>query len=97
MAQLLLPESYAEHLSQSLIRLIQSSRQSTPHRGRLYSHKVNAMSGSDIRIARDHIDAVLFDLDGVVTRTADLHIAAWNRISSWRRHASSAPHRREPL
>lgn len=28
----------------------------------------------------DRIDAVLFDLDGVLTPTADVHMAAWNRM-----------------
>src|SRR5690606_13818724 len=30
-------------------------------------------------VARDY-DAVLFDLDGVLTRTADVHAAAWKRL-----------------
>lgn len=32
------------------------------------------------RIDRDNFDAVIFDLDGVVTRTATLHARAWKRI-----------------
>lgn len=31
-------------------------------------------------ISRDRLDAVLFDLDGVVTKTAVLHAAAWKRL-----------------
>ena len=31
-------------------------------------------------ISRRDIDAVLFDLDGVVTRTAEVHAAAWKRL-----------------
>ncbi|MGZ8219528.1 hypothetical protein, partial [Methylomagnum sp.] len=31
-------------------------------------------------ISRRDYDAVLFDLDGVVTRTAELHIAAWQAM-----------------
>jgi trehalose-phosphatase len=31
-------------------------------------------------LSRDHFDAVIFDLDGVVTRTASIHFAAWKRL-----------------
>jgi alpha,alpha-trehalase len=31
-------------------------------------------------LSRDGIDAVIFDMDGVVTRTATLHAAAWKRL-----------------
>jgi beta-phosphoglucomutase family hydrolase len=31
-------------------------------------------------ITRDHFDAVLFDLDGVLTSTADIHAEAWKRM-----------------
>jgi trehalose-phosphatase len=31
-------------------------------------------------ISREDFDAVIFDLDGVVTRTASLHFAAWKRL-----------------
>ena len=32
------------------------------------------------RVTRESFDAVLFDLDGVVTDTADIHSAAWERV-----------------
>ena len=31
-------------------------------------------------LSRRDLDAVIFDLDGVVTRTADIHAAAWKRL-----------------
>ena len=31
-------------------------------------------------ITRDRYDAVLFDLDGVITNTASLHAACWKRM-----------------
>ena len=37
------------------------------------------MTGSD-RLQRDRFDAVLFDMDGVVTDTALAHAAAWKRL-----------------
>src|SRR6516165_6828854 len=33
-----------------------------------------------IAITRDHYDAVLFDLDGVITDTAKLHAASWKQM-----------------
>ncbi len=33
-------------------------------------------------IDRTAIDAVVFDMDGVVTRTAEVHAAAWNQLMS---------------
>ncbi len=33
-----------------------------------------------VRIARRDLDAVVFDMDGVVTRTAAVHAAAWKRL-----------------
>jgi alpha,alpha-trehalase len=38
------------------------------------------MSGSESELTRDRFDAVLFDLDGVLTDTARLHAAAWKRM-----------------
>jgi len=35
---------------------------------------------SDIVISRHHYDAVIFDLDGVVTQTARVHATAWKRL-----------------
>lgn len=35
--------------------------------------------GSPLAITRDHFDAVLFDLDGVITNTAKLHAACWKQ------------------
>ena len=32
------------------------------------------------RVSRDHYDAVLFDLDGVVTDTASLHATCWKQM-----------------
>ena len=31
-------------------------------------------------VARDRFDAVLFDLDGVITDTAQIHAASWKRM-----------------
>jgi beta-phosphoglucomutase family hydrolase len=36
--------------------------------------------GSKPAITRDQYDAVLFDLDGVITNTADLHAACWKQM-----------------
>jgi trehalose 6-phosphate phosphatase len=33
-----------------------------------------------VGISKDEVDAVIFDLDGVVTRTATVHAAAWKRL-----------------
>ena len=40
------------------------------------------MRSSNIKqaITRAQYDAVLFDLDGVITDTADLHAACWKRM-----------------
>jgi beta-phosphoglucomutase family hydrolase len=39
------------------------------------------MRQSDIkRVSRDHYDAVLFDLDGVVTDTASIHATCWKQM-----------------
>jgi len=38
------------------------------------------MNDPQLTLSRQHIDAVLFDLDGVVTRTADIHAAAWKQL-----------------
>lgn len=35
---------------------------------------------SGVKISKHEIDAVIFDLDGVVTRTAAVHAAAWKRL-----------------
>jgi alpha,alpha-trehalase len=40
---------------------------------------VPAMTSS-VSLSRERFDAVIFDLDGVVTRTADVHAAAWKRL-----------------
>ena len=32
------------------------------------------------RVSRDHYDAVLFDLDGVVTDTASIHATCWKQM-----------------
>jgi beta-phosphoglucomutase family hydrolase len=39
-----------------------------------------AMSSSPFKIAVRNFDAVLFDLDGVVTQTANLHAIAWKQL-----------------
>ena len=31
-------------------------------------------------VSRDHHDAVIFDLDGVITRTARVHARAWKQV-----------------
>lgn len=36
--------------------------------------------GSPVRLARARFDAVIFDLDGVITRTARQHARAWKRM-----------------
>ena len=43
---------------------------------------VEAMSdvGATVRIDPRYHDAVLFDLDGVITDTASLHAAAWKEL-----------------
>ena len=33
-----------------------------------------------VAVTRDRFDAVLFDLDGVLTSTAAIHAAAWKRM-----------------
>ena len=38
------------------------------------------MASTPTTIARSQYDAVIFDLDGVVTQTADVHAAAWKRL-----------------
>ena len=40
------------------------------------------MSGPDVKLPAElrGLDALLFDLDGVVTRTAALHAEAWKRL-----------------
>ncbi len=38
------------------------------------------MSNTQPTISRDAIDAVIFDMDGVITDTASLHAAAWKRM-----------------
>ena len=51
------------------------------------------MSGTETRerpaaatLSREQLDAVIFDLDGVVTRTASIHFAAWKRtFDGWLR------------
>ena len=37
-------------------------------------------SGGKLTLGRDQYDAVLFDLDGVITDTANLHAACWKRM-----------------
>jgi beta-phosphoglucomutase family hydrolase len=36
-----------------------------------------------VHITPERFDAVLFDLDGVLTRTADVHAAAWEKAFDW--------------
>ena len=40
-------------------------------------HNVEVNEQGSVVISRDKFDAVLFDMDGVVTRTAAVHFAAW--------------------
>ncbi len=53
------------------------------------------MATSDRTVNRAEFDAVIFDLDGVVTRTATLHAQAWKRIFDeyLERHAGADPFR----
>jgi alpha,alpha-trehalase len=38
------------------------------------------VSSRGVTISRDGFDAVIFDMDGVVTRTATVHAAAWKKL-----------------
>jgi beta-phosphoglucomutase-like phosphatase (HAD superfamily) len=38
------------------------------------------MIASEIKISRALFDAAIFDMDGVVTRTAKVHAAAWKEM-----------------
>ncbi|MCU0835338.1 MAG: trehalose-phosphatase [Gammaproteobacteria bacterium] len=38
------------------------------------------MPDPELTLSRERLDAVIFDLDGVVTRTADVHATAWKRL-----------------
>jgi alpha,alpha-trehalase len=38
------------------------------------------MPDPELTLSRERLDAVIFDLDGVVTRTADVHASAWKRL-----------------
>ena len=42
--------------------------------------EIHGSDGSERRLVWQGYDAMLFDLDGVVTRTATLHAAAWKRL-----------------
>jgi len=42
--------------------------------------KIASMADPHSLLSRARLDAVLFDLDGVVTRTAEVHAAAWKRL-----------------
>ena len=45
------------------------------------SHASQASAEGTIAvISRERFDAVIFDLDGVITRTATLHAKAWKRM-----------------
>jgi len=41
---------------------------------------MGAVAETEAVIRRSSIDAVVFDMDGVVTQTADVHAAAWKRL-----------------
>jgi alpha,alpha-trehalase len=50
------------------------------------------MADPDLILSRERIDAVLLDLDGVVTDTTDLQARAWKRLfDTWLREHPSAP------
>ena len=50
------------------------------------------MADPDLILSRERIDAVLLDLDGVVTDTTDLQALAWKRLfDTWLREHPSAP------
>ena len=38
------------------------------------------MGGTAVTLKRKDIDAVVFDMDGVVTKTATVHAAAWKKL-----------------
>ena len=38
------------------------------------------MPGSTVTLERDRLDAVVFDMDGVVTKTATVHAASWKKL-----------------
>jgi alpha,alpha-trehalase len=44
------------------------------------SSRKQAQRGEAVKLARRTLDAVIFDMDGVVTRTAVLHAAAWKQL-----------------
>src|SRR5690554_2463090 len=50
-----------------------------------------AAKSASVTIARDAYDAVIFDLDGVITRTAKTHAAAWKAMFDeyLQRHAAA--------
>jgi trehalose-phosphatase len=39
-----------------------------------------AVSETKVKLSRGDLDAVIFDLDGVITDTASVHLAAWKRL-----------------
>jgi beta-phosphoglucomutase family hydrolase len=45
-----------------------------------WREQANVPMGDAVTISRRRFDAVIFDLDGVVTRTATVHAAAWKRL-----------------
>ncbi len=54
---------------------------------------------SERSVVRDDFDAVIFDLDGVVTRTATVHARAWKQVFDdfLREHAERSGKRFEPF
>lgn len=53
-----------------------------------------AMSSPAVQVSRERFDAVLFDLDGVLTSTAAIHARAWKRMFDQflrERHPSQPP------
>lgn len=57
------------------------------------------MSTASIQLSRSLFDAVIFDMDGVVTRTAKVHAAAWKETFDdfLRRHADATGRSFEPF
>jgi alpha,alpha-trehalase len=57
-----------------------SARPPTPTN--IHSHTAGKLTASQqtVSLSLRDLDAILFDLDGVVTKTADLHAAAWKQM-----------------
>ncbi|WEK55531.1 MAG: beta-phosphoglucomutase [Candidatus Cohnella colombiensis] len=65
--------------SAATYRLLEGQPLSIVHR----SHELELVVGNDVEVSMDHpLEAVLFDLDGVITDTAEFHYEAWKHIAN---------------